>query len=86
MNEEDQETVRVLRLAQEAQGDMTELRPITASEAEEKGSKGRIDVVAGARKKSKLELHNEREKLKKDFAIPLDKEERKSLMEREDDV
>ena len=65
---------------------MTELRPITASEAEEKGSKGRIDVVAGARKKSKLELHNEREKLKKDFAIPLDKEERKSLMEREDDV
>ena len=65
---------------------MSTLQPVTGSQVEAKGSKGRIDVIAGARKKSKLVLYEEREQLKKDLAIPLDKAERKSLMEREDDV
>ena len=42
-------------MAQEAQGDMLDLEPVTGSQVEEKGSKGKIDVVTGARKKSKLQ-------------------------------
>ena len=56
------------------------------SEVEEKGSKGKIDVKAGGKSKSKMQQFEEREKLKSEYAIPLDKQERKELMEREDDV
>ncbi len=56
------------------------------SEVEEKGSKGKIDVKAGSKSKSKQEEYEDREKLKKDFALALSKEERKELMEREVDV